>query len=193
MPPAPARSEPIEILFCPFCRDGFEGRSDCPEHDLTLVPIDELPRSGDRRLQGVTFFADPRLGRGTVLLGVSLALLGFLVPLVRYGEVVESALEVAMEGAGNLWLAPVAALAILSILWRRRTRSAMRAGRAAVFGLALGGILPLLYTGRRIGMLAESFSTDLEWRWGLWLMIAGFAAAALGSFCLGGPRPRPEA
>ena len=86
--------------------DGFEGRSDCPDHDLTLLPLDELPRRAQRRLQGVTFFADPRLGRGPVLLGISLALLGFLVPMVRYGDVVESALEVAIEGAGNLWLAP---------------------------------------------------------------------------------------
>jgi len=80
----------------------------------------------------------------------------------------------------------------LLILWRRRTRPAMSDARAAVFGLALGGVLPLLYTGRRIGMLAESFSKDLEWQWGLWLMIAGFVAAAFGSFRLGGTRLRRE-
>ena len=192
MPASPASSARVEILFCPFCGDGFEGRSDCPDHDLTLLPLDELPRRAQRRLQGVTFFADPRLGRGPVLLGISLALLGFLVPMVRYGDVVESALEVAIEGAGNLWLAPGAGLAVLLILWRRRTRSAMSGARAALFGLALGGILPVLYTGRRIGMLAESFSTSLEWQWGLWLMIAGCVAAALGSVRLGGPRLRPE-
>jgi hypothetical protein len=192
MPPSPARSERVEILFCPFCGDGFEGRSDCPEHDLALLPLDELPRNAQRKLQRVTFFVDPRLGRGSVLLGISLALLGFLMPMLRYGELVESALEVAIEGAGNLWLAPGAALAVLLILWRRRSRSAMSGARGAVFGLALGGILPLLYTGRRIGMLAESFGKDLEWQWGFWLMIAGFVAAAVGSFRLGGPRLRRE-
>jgi len=192
MPPSPARSERVEILFCPFCGDGFEGRSDCPEHELTLLPLDQLPRSAQRQLQCVTFFIDPRLGRGTVLLGTFLALLGFLMPMLRYGDVVESALELAIEGAGNLWLAPGAALAVLLILWRRRTRSAMRGARGAVFGLSIGGFLPLLYTGGRIGMLAESFGKDLEWQWGLWLMIAGFAAGAAGSFRLGGPRPPQE-
>jgi hypothetical protein len=190
MPPSPASSDRGKILFCPFCGDGFEGRSDCPEHDLELLPLDELARSA--QLQRVEFFADPRLGRGAVLLGISLALMGFLLPLVRYGDVVESALEVAIEGASNLWLTPGAALAVLLILWRRRTRPAMSDARAAVFGLALGGVLPLLYTGRRIGMLAESFSKDLEWQWGLWLMIAGFVAAAFGSFRLGGTRLRRE-
>jgi hypothetical protein len=68
----------------------------------------------------------------------------------------------------------------------------MRGARGAVFGLALGGILPLLYTGRRVAMLADSFGKDLEWQWGFWLMIAGFVAGAVGSFRLGGPRPRLE-
>jgi hypothetical protein len=163
-------------LFCPFCRDGFEDCTECPEHELTLVPIDELPREPGRLLGSVTFFADPRLGRGAVLLGATLVLAGFLVPL----------LEVAIDGAGNLWFTPGAAIALLWILWRRRSRGAMRAARAAVLGLAVGGALPLIYTTRRIGLVAEAYSTDVEWLSGLWIMSLGLLVAAFGTPGLGG-------
>ncbi len=191
--PIPTMSPPKEtapVLFCPFCHDGFEGRLECPEHELALVAIDQLPRRGERRLQNVTFFADPRLGRGGVLLGAALVLLGFVAPLVASAPqtgatVVASALEVAIDGAANLWLAPGAATVLLWILWRRRSREAMRAARAAVLGLAAGGALPLIYTTRRIGLVAESLAADVEWQSGLWLMAAGLVIAAFGSRQLG--------
>jgi len=182
MPP----SESSEVLFCPFCRDGFEGRNECPEHELTLVAIDKLPRKPAAALDGVTFFGDPRLGRGAVLLGATLVLLGFVAPLVTSRAVVASALEVAIDGAGNLWLTPAAAIALLWILWRRRNRRAMIAARAAVLGLAAGGVLPLVYTVRRIGLMADVQASGVEWLWGLWLMVAGLLVAAFGSRRMGG-------
>ena len=186
MPPP----ESSEILFCPFCRDGFEGRTECPEHELTLVAIDKLPRKAAGALDGVTFFADPRLGRGAVLLGAMLVLLGFVAPFVSSGTVVASALEVAIDGAGNLWFTPAAAIVLLWILWRRRSRHAMRAARAAVLGLAAGGVLPLVYTIRRIGLVADVHASGVEWLWGLWLMVAGLLVAAFGSRGLGRWRAR---
>ena len=176
-----ASSERAQISFCPFCREGFEGRAECPEHDLTLVPIDELPRNADRRLEQVTFFADPRLGRGAPLLGATLVLFGFVVPFVSTSKLKASALEVAIDGAGNLWFTPGAAIVLLWILWRRRSRSTMRAARVAVLGLSLGGILPLFYTCRRIGLVAEGHGATIDWLWGLWLMLAGLLLAALAS------------
>jgi hypothetical protein len=187
MPPPEDPSERPGILFCPFCRDGFEGRVECPEHDLTLVAIDKLPRTAAHTLESVMFFGDPRLGRGAVLLGAALVLLGFLVPFVSTEVFVASALEVAIDGAGNLWLTPGAAVALLWILWRRRSRQTMRAARAAVLGLAAGGALPLIYTARRIGLVAGGYATDVEWRWGLWLMAAGLLLAAFGSRRMGAP------
>jgi len=180
-----ASSERAEISFCPFCREGFEGRAECPEHELTLVPIDKLPRNAGRRLEQVTFFADPRLGRGAPLLGATLVLLGFVVAFVSASELEASALEVAVDGAGNLWFTPGAAILLLWILWRRRSRSTMRAARAAVLGLAIGGILPLVYTCRRIVLVSEVHGATVDWRWGLWLMLAGLLLAALGSRGLG--------
>jgi len=175
------------VLFCPFCREGFEDCTECPEHELTLVPIDELPREAGRALGSVTFFADPRLGRGAVLLGATLVLLGFLVPFVRSRAVWASALEVAIDGAGNLWFTPGAAIALLWILWRRRSRATMRVARAAAFGLAVGGALPLIYTTRRIELVAEAYSADVEWLSGLWIMAVGLLIAAFGAPGLGRP------
>ena len=100
-----------EILFCPYCRDGFEGVEECPEHELTLVPIDRLPRDRAAVPSEVSFFADPRLGRGPVLVGAALVLIGALAPFVRARGLEASALEVAIDGAHNLWLTPAAALA----------------------------------------------------------------------------------
>lgn len=150
-------------------------------------------------LEAVRFFIDPRLGRGTVLLGASLVLLGFLAQFVsttgeQASKIVASALEVAIDGAANIWLTPGAAVAVLWILWRRRSRISMRAARAAVFGLAAGGALPLIYTTRRIGVVADAYTADVQWSWGLWLMVAGLLLAALGGWArqLGCARKRGE-
>lgn len=185
-------SEPREspqhqtLLFCPFCGEAFEGRRECPEHELVLLPIDELPNRGDRSLEEVRFFADPRLGRGPVMLGAVLVLIGFVAPFARSRGIEVSALEAAVDGAINLWLTPGAAILLLSVPWRRRTRSAMRAARAAVFGLAVSGLLPLAYTTRRIEIMAEAFGANVEWLWGPWLMVAGLILCATSSVGFGG-------
>lgn len=179
--------DPAPVLFCPFCHDGFEGRSECPEHELTLVAIDKLPRKAEHAVQSVAFFGDPRLGRGAVLLGAALVLVGFVMPFVSTETLVESALEVAIDGAGNLWLTPGAALALLWILWRRRSRYAMRAARAAVLGLALGGTLPVAYTVRRIDLVAVASGAQIDWHVGLGLMALGLGLVAAGSLRLGSP------
>jgi hypothetical protein len=191
--PRPAQTpEPPTIAFCPFCHDGFEGMAECPEHQLTLVPIDSLPRPAAEVPGAVTFFVDPRLGRGGVLLGAAMVLFGFLVPFVRAEGIDASALEVAIDGAHNLWLTPGAACGVLAVLWVRRSAPAMRSARLAVLGLALAGALPLIYTTRRIGIVADASVAEVHWLWGLALMCAGLAFSALASIRLGGPgRPSP--
>jgi hypothetical protein len=158
---------------------------ECPEHELTLVPVDKLRRPLDRGSGHVAFFVDPRLGRGGVLVGASLVIVGFMLPLVESRGLVASALEVAIDGAANLWLTPAAAIAQLWILWWRRTAVLMRAARGAVLGLAVGGGLPLFYTTRRISKLVELHAADTHWLAGLWLMVAGLSLAGLWSRRLG--------
>ena len=172
------------VLFCPYCRDGFEARDECPEHELTLVPIDRLPR-GPHARHAVAFFADPRIGRGPILFGSLLVLVGFFVPFVRTETLQASALQVAIDGAHNLWLVPVAAVSMLAVLWSRRDRLAMQEARLAVFGLAVAGALPLLYSARRITLMASATQTQIDWRFGGLLMLTGLGLAAIGSVRLG--------
>jgi hypothetical protein len=137
----------------------------------------------------VAFFIDPRLGRGPILLGAVLVAIGFLAPAVSAHGVVASALEVAIDGAHNLWLTPGAALGILWVLWIRRTRRALREARVAVLGLSVAAVLPLVYTGRRIVVATEGHGTDVDWRWGVAVMVLGLVLAALGSIRLGAGLP----
>jgi hypothetical protein len=62
----------------------------------------------------------------------------------------------------------------------------MRAARAAVFGLAVSGLLPLAYTTRRIEIMAEASGANVEWLWGPWLMVAGLILCATSSVGFGG-------
>ncbi len=179
------QSSTPRILFCPFCRESFEEIDECPEHGLILVPVDKLPRSAGGGSGDVSFFVDPRQGRGGILVGASMVILGFLLPLVESRGVVASALEVAIDGAANLWLTPGAAIGLLWILWSRRGSVSMRAARGAILGLAIGGGLPLLYTTRRISMMASAHSADARWLAGLFVMVGGLALAGLWSRRIG--------
>ncbi|MGB5812716.1 MAG: hypothetical protein WBG86_19435 [Polyangiales bacterium] len=183
-----ARDDPARILFCPYCREEFEGRDECPVHELALVAIDRLPRSADRGVDRVSFFLDPRLGRGPSFVGAGLVLIGFLLPMVRSRGLVASALEIAIDGAHNLWLVPAAAIAILLILARRTEASAMRAARLGFFLLAVGASMPLVYTTRRIAIMSAGQDAEVSWRAGLGWMIAGLLVCAVSSFRLGVPR-----
>src|SRR3954447_13256416 len=71
-----------QVLFCPFCRESFEGRSKCPEHDLALVGFDKLgpdpfePENMPEVVDETPLATiDPAFGRGYVAAG---ALLNFL-------------------------------------------------------------------------------------------------------------------
>lgn len=181
-----APTKRAEILFCPYCRDAFEGRTDCPEHELALVPIDRLPRA-NRSTHRAAFFADPRFGRGPVLLGAALTVVGFFLPFVRTSTLEASALQVAIDGALNLWLTPLAALATFAVLWVRRERESMWSARLAVLGLAVAGILPILYTARRITLMAGTSRTEVEWLAGGLVMVVGLVVVGLGSTRFGRP------
>lgn len=172
-------------MFCPYCKEAFEGLAECPEHELTLVTIDRLPRAADRAPERWSMFLDPRHGRGAVFSGASVVVVGFLLPFVEARGYTPSALEVAIDGAHNLWLTVVAALGMLLILWRRRSPVAMWRARLAVFGLAVGGMLPLGYTASRISSMASVAQTDVRWRVGLFFMAAGLVCCAISAARLG--------
>lgn len=134
---------PHQVLFCPFCREGFVGRSTCPAHELGLVPRGELaPASEDDEREPEeppresSSLFDPSRGRGLVgagslLLGTSLAL-----DFVRFGDAVVHSHELA-RAQPSLWTIGLVAFTALYALARRRTAAGLRGLRVVVPALAL--------------------------------------------------------
>ena len=130
-----------EVLFCPFCRESFEGETQCPEHELALVPFLQLPESKVRvdDHSRLSVF-DPRFGRAWVALSAVLTLLAFVLPFAELQGDVEahnSLFDLARGRNVRLWLVPTASFASLLILVRRRTAPLLRSARLAALVVAL--------------------------------------------------------
>jgi hypothetical protein len=140
-----------KVLFCPFCRESFEGPTRCPDHDLELVPFGQLGRDpldpeNDPHVIDETEVSvfDLRFGRGIVALGALLNALALFAELVRGvggGEglsVREAALTIP-----TLWTLVLVSFTLLFLLRRRRTPRAMRGLRVLVplLGLISPGTL----------------------------------------------------
>ncbi len=129
------------VLFCPFCREHFEGQERCPTHELGLVPFSELgdPIDGSRDEIPLPLHS-LRFGRGSLFTGALLTLIACVCPLASMsGQVSMSGtlLRMAHGQAAHLWLVPIAAAAQLSILYRRRSPAALRGARLVVLLLSL--------------------------------------------------------
>ena len=148
---------PIEkpILFCPFCRECFEGETTCPEHELTLVPFEKLPRD-EEGFDGGGIEEDVaplewRYGRAEIAAGALLILLSFVMPMVHI--VVEdgpsrsfSGLDAATGPAPNLWTLPFVPAMFLAFLGRLRSLQRMAGARLAALMVSLGPALALGYS-----------------------------------------------
>jgi hypothetical protein len=193
---APARPEHAP-KFCPFCRDCFEGVETCPDHDIALVPFDALPKiRRPVRDNEVLAVFDLRYGRGVVLGGALLMVVGMALPLAT--TTVEEPLTVtgfglAMTRAPHLWAVPLVAAAFISVLFRRRSLAAMRGARVAVPVLSLISATALGYTvmalargaaqlGSRIGG-GHVIPFGLEV--GFWALVVGMVLATVGGLMLG--------
>ena len=130
------------VLFCPFCGDAFEGQTLCPEHELALVPWQQLPRAkqADPPEVALPWFS-PRLGRAWLAAASALGVLAFVaLPLGRVtgANMGGTLLQLALHGAHKLWLVPAASMTLLALLHRRRSPREMRAARvAALFTVAV--------------------------------------------------------
>jgi hypothetical protein len=187
------------VLFCPFCAEPFEGVARCPAHDLALVPFRELPRTrtaDDARVA----LTSPMFGRGSLFGGALLTLIAFFCPLVRLSgqvEIENTLRELATGRAPRLWLVPAAALAVISILVRRRTPAGMRGARLA---LCLLSLLPsglVLFTLSGAGAAAQRMAEQLgariavHWGAGAWLTLGAAIPLLWGSLRFGVP-PKPR-
>lgn len=127
------------ILFCPFCRECFEGLATCPDHDLALVPFEALPKVKQEvaPLQDTDLVSpiEFRYGRGIVALGALIVLGGFLLPLgyLVGTEIIEiTPYWLASARKPSMWGVPIVAAFVLVILGQRRTLARMRAVRVAI-------------------------------------------------------------
>jgi hypothetical protein len=170
-----------DLLFCPFCRDCFEGTERCPDHELKLVPWEELPKGPDEPdVTDTDALApvDPRFGRAELYAGAALLLAGFVAPLftVTSADVMSeprtfTALAAAADQAPNLWTLPFVGVIALSLALRRRTPREMRGARLAALVLSLAVPASLAYTLYKVfegaaQMTAErgyTFAAHLEW------------------------------
>lgn len=196
-------SSPTVVLFCPFCRESFEGETKCPEHELALVPFDELAgasSSGDlpRDDQRLGTF-DLRFGRGVVGLGAVLALVGFLCPLGSITSATETLLvtgpSIAVTHAPTLWVVPGIGFLALVLLAQRRTLARMRAIRIVVSLLAWGVPMSVWSAVRRLDHWAELASVGervatAHYGWGLGVLGLATLLLMVGGLRLGVAKAR---
>jgi len=183
------------VLFCPFCRESFEGEELCPEHELALVPWGALSKPATRDDEPLPRWS-PARGRGELAVGALGTLLAFIfLPLastegaLRMGG---SMLKLALSGSPKLWLIATGALAQGAILLRRETPLELRKARVAAWIVAC---VPLLAGGWafRTAQLAsaqlalrEGAAIEVHLDAGSYALIACALLSCLGAARLGG-------
>jgi hypothetical protein len=179
-----------QVLFCPFCRESFEGLAACPEHDLPLVRFEQLgpdpfdpenmPEVIDRTPLATV---DPSFGRGYVAAGAFLNVLALGLEFVRGVEGSEglSTRELAIT-LPSLWTLPLVSVVLLYVLKRRDTPEAMRSVRVLVPLLALVSPLTAAWAVYRLEHGAAVWATGgrvIGVALGEAVYVVGFAACLI--------------
>ena len=183
------------VLFCPFCRESFEGQTVCPEHELSLVPWSALPKPARRENEILPWWS-PVLGRGALAAGALGTLLAFMLwPLattegaLRMGG---SMLKLASHGSPKLWLVMMGPLAQLALLMRRRTPLALRQARIAALIVVLVPLIAAWWAWRAAqaatAQLAarEGAAITLHLGLGAYALIVCALISCVGALRLGG-------
>ena len=183
------------MLFCPFCKEGFDDVERCPHHDVGLVSLRALGQLSAARVPDDLRLPlwSPKLGRGLVLVASLLTLLAFFCPFGQLlGEVTVSntLFALARGRALRLWVVPMAALALILLLARRRTPAAMRGARmSALFVSCLpSSVVLITWVGAsQAAALMGSSAGTVSFRLGLGggLVFAAGGLALAGSLRLG--------
>src|SRR3954447_21659703 len=133
-----------QVLFCPFCRESFEGRNTCPEHDLALVGFEKLgpdplePENMPELIDETPLATvEPSFGRGYVAAGAFVNALALGSKFVRssatYPGITSHALARTLP---SLWTLGLVSFTLLFVLHRRRTPRELRSVRLLVPVLA---------------------------------------------------------
>jgi hypothetical protein len=136
-----------QVLFCPFCRESFEGQTHCPEHELLLVSFQRLssePTSAEDLLDEPEPLSpwDLRYGRGSVLLGALLNALALGVEFVRFPDGSAPSTLAMASSLPALWSLALVTFTVVFALRRGTSLRALRALRVVV--PALGLVSPLV-------------------------------------------------
>lgn len=189
----------VQVLFCPFCRECFEGESLCPHHELKLVPFEQLQTKTHPRFYGSTEplpWWEWRLGRGWVWTAALAMFVSFFQPLfaLSLGDafVQESSFDIVMRGEADLlWALPAVALLLAYLTWRRNTPDAMARAR---FAMALIVLFPgpiVAYAGivaQRVNEL-QTPNGALEFSYAVVTLGIAFLLGLIGAFRFGYQRP----
>jgi hypothetical protein len=182
-----------QVLFCPFCREGFEGMASCPDHALRLVPRDQIAPTltgddepgddepNDRTVhpdERAIALLDPRHGRSLVALGGGLAGAALLLELAPLGGRPLPTYQIATV-LPSLWTLLLVCFCVFYVLARRRTPRALRSLRVLV--PLLGGVvmLTLAMAVKRLGTLVMSGTAA-------YVMVASALLLVWGGARLGG-------
>jgi hypothetical protein len=190
------------MLFCPFCKEAFDDVTRCPSHDVELVSLRELgvvAAAGAPDDAPLPVWSLQR-GRGLLGFGALLTWVAFFFPLASlFGDlrVTNTMFTLARGRALRLWIVPMAAFALLLMLYRRRSGPAMRGARMAALFLSLlpsGVVIFTLFgTHEAAQRLAEQLHSNVQLHIGLGAWLVGLASIPLvwGSAVLG-VRPKPR-
>lgn len=192
-----------QVLFCPFCGEAPEGVTHCPEHELALVSWQQLPSRRDALPETAALpWHFPCLGRAWLALGALLTLVAFAtLSLARVDGAAKmggSMLQLALTTTPKLWLVPMAALAQLLILHRRRSALALRSARLAAGFLACIPALAVYWTWHgaqeAIALLVQRMHQPMHMQMGAGLICItlGGALMLIGALRLGVMRSAPR-
>lgn len=183
------------LLFCPFCRECYEGETRCPVHELPLVDFADLPKQAhERDLPGWEDDVDPwdvRFGRGWVALGAFFLLVGFFVPFaaatVDDERVSWSGLDLANGPARSMWTVPFVVALFVWLLLRRRSIVKMLGARLVAFVLAFAPGFSIVHSMVQMHRGVERLHGGglLEWGWGIPVMAVGMVLLMIGGVRFG--------
>jgi hypothetical protein len=148
-----------QVLFCPFCRESYEGAKVCPDHDLALVPWGRLaPAPHEQDPDDLHDHETLRIwelgaGRGLVA-AAALLNAGALSGALGSAQDPPLGSHPALSfGAAFpvLWTLPLVSFTLLFVLGRRRTRAALRSMRLLVPLLGLPSLAALCVVDHRLG------------------------------------------
>jgi hypothetical protein len=186
------------VLFCPFCREPFEGTTECPDHGVALVPLGTLAELDSRKLPAESAklaLHDLRFGRGIVLVGALLTWLALFLPAVVdhfHDDASTTGFALWQLRADYLTVVPGAALLAVFAAMSRGTRAQLRRVRLAI-GIALGlavaalGLAAFHILRYADESIAAGDVGGLEAGSGAYVALLGLGILALGTYRLGGP------